>query len=334
MKKDVLIDLSKNENPFGVSPKALASIKNSVDVLNRYPEPHSLTVKKEIGRHLNLSPDNIFVSAGLVEAIDIIIRNFVGEGENMIVSECSFVAYRALAKVFEIEIQLAQMDNYALSTNHFLTVYNAKTRLIFIDNPNNPTGTYIKNTELVKFLKQISKDTYVVLDEAYYEYVDAADYPDSLALLKDYPNLIIMRSFSKIHGLAGLRIGYCISSQETVQKLEYFQAPFTVNQTAASASIAAAGDVDFIKKSFELNQTEKNKLINNLRSVGFKVSPSQTNFIFISFNTKEERDNICNFLQQNRISVCKTDPFGAPKGLRISIGVPKENDYLINCLKE
>lgn len=332
-KKNISIKLSQNENPLGSSPKALNAICEHSNLFSIYPEPHSLTIKNEIAKKLGLSPDSIFVSAGLIEALDILIRNFVAKDENIIVSECSFVAYRQLAKVFGAEMRFAKMDDYHLSVNHFLEKYDSKTSLIIIDNPNNPTGTFISKKDLNFFLQQVSKETLVVLDEAYCEYVYSDEYPNTLDLLNSYPNLIIMRSFSKIFGLAGLRVGYSISSPEIVAEMDYYQAPFTVSQVAALGSIAAINDIDFLKKSFDLNLQERTKFSTKLIEMGFKVVPTQSNFIFIPFENGEVRDLVFDHLATNNIIVRKTDLFGAEKAFRISIGLPAQNICVINSLE-
>ena len=165
-----IVKLSQNENPLGPSPKALEAMLEFAFTANRYPEPHSHTLKKKLAERLNIEQENVFVSAGLVEALDIMIRNFVGKGNNMIVGEITFVAYRFLAEVFNVETRFSKLKNYRMDIDDILSHYDENTKLIIIANPNNPTGTTINEEELTQLLEQVSSDTYVVVDEAYQEY--------------------------------------------------------------------------------------------------------------------------------------------------------------------
>ncbi len=245
------IKLSQNENPHGPSPMAFKAVLDQCNTVNRYPEVHSETFKSELANYHNLSDDNIFVCAGLVEALDIMIRNFILKGENLIIPKLTFVAYRLLAEVFNVETQFSLMKDYRIDVDSIMEKYNDQTKVIIIANPNNPTGNIITQVELIKLMDNVSPSTYVAIDEAYWEYVSDDDYPNTLKLQEKYPNLIVMRTFSKIYGLAGLRVGYVIASKEIIKKFDYYQPPFTVNRMATIAASAALKDVGFVKNSFE-----------------------------------------------------------------------------------
>jgi histidinol-phosphate aminotransferase len=178
----------------------------------------------------------------------------------------------------------------------------------------------------------VSKDTFVIVDEAYYEYVLNKEYPNSLKIQMDYPNLIVMRSFSKIYGLAGLRVGYTIASKEIIEKMEHFQAPFTVNHLASIACIAALSDDEFVRKSRLYNNEGRFFLQNTFTSLGYKIVQSESNFLFIYFETKEERDSIFDLFEKHHIIVRKTDYFGAKNAFRITIGTPELNAEIIECI--
>jgi len=168
------------------------------DQMNRYPEPHSSTLKNEFSDHLGVLSENIFVCAGLVESLDIMIRNFIEKGENLIIPEITFVAYRLLAKVFHVETRFSQMKDYGIDIDSIIENCDEKTKLIIIANPNNPTGTIVNETDLIRLMETVPKHTYVVADEAYCEYVNRVDFPNTMKLLQRYPNLIMLRTFSKI----------------------------------------------------------------------------------------------------------------------------------------
>lgn len=327
-----IIKLSQNENPYGPSPKAIEAVKNNCDILNCYPEPHSHTLKSKIALRLNCHTDNVFVSAGLVESLDILIRNFVADDENIIFPELSFVAYKLLADVFQKEARLAKMNNYHVDVDEILKLYNNKTKVILIANPNNPTGTVISETQLLKILNHVAPTTLVVMDEAYIEYCNFKEYPDCIKLQKEYPNLIVMRTFSKIYGLAGLRVGYTIAAKELIEKFDYYQAPFTVNQIAAVAASEAFDDNEFIQMSSSSNFICREKLMIKFEELGFNVVPSESNFLFVHFDTKEERDFIYDQMEKKKVLIRKTDLFGEEKAFRISIGKPEMNELVMHCI--
>lgn len=329
-----IIKLSQNENPSGPSPFALQAVNDNLENMNRYPEPHSATLKEEFADHLNMLPENIFVCAGLVESLDIMIRNFIQEGENLIIPEVTFVAYKLLAKVFNVDTRFSTMKDYGIDIDSVIENYDEKTRLIIIANPNNPTGTMVGESDLIKLLETVSKDTFVVADEAYCEYVNRRDFPNSIDLLQRYPNLIVLRTFSKIYGLAGMRVGYAVAKEEIIENLELYQSPFTVGYLATVAASAAIKDVKFVEESFQMNLTARKLLESALSELSFKIVPSQSNFIYIHFETKEERDRVYNQLTIENVLVRTTDPFGDEKAFRITIPKPEDCQKVIDCLSQ
>ncbi len=327
-----IIKLSHNENPFGPSPLALEAVREHSLSINRYPEPHSSTLKAELAEHLELSPDNIFVCAGLVEALDILIRHFIGKDENLIIPKLTFIAYKLLAKVFGVETRFSQMKDYKIDIDSIIGLYDDQTKVIIIANPNNPTGTIVTEEELITLLESVSPNTFVTVDEAYYEYVSDMDYPNTIELQKKYPNLIVMRTFSKIYGLAGLRVGYSIATKQVIQQFEYYQPAFTVNKMASVAASAAIKDKQFLNDSFETNMGARTLLVKELRGLGYNVIPSQGNFIFIYFDNKKDRDLIFNLLKSKNVLARKMCPFGDFKAFRITVPDPKNCQKIIDCL--
>lgn len=326
-----IIKLSQNENPLGASPLALKAIREHTLTINRYPEPHSSTLKAELADHLKLSPDNIFVSAGSIEALDILIRTFIGKDENMIIPELSFVACKVIAEVFGIKTKFSQMRDYNIDIDSIIENCDEQTKVIIIASPNNPTGTIITEEEMIKLLKNVSPHTFVIVDEAYCEYVSDMDYPDTIGLQKKYPNLIVLRTFSKIYGLAGLRVGYAIATKEIVEQLEHYQPPFTVNRLATAAASASIKDKQFVKDSFKVNMKTRSIIEKELKGLGYNIVPTQGNFIFIHFDSQEERDLIFDLLNSKNVFARKMDYFGDSKAFRLTIPKPENCQYVIDC---
>jgi len=333
MKKltEEIIKLSQNENPFGPSPMALKAVKEQCENMNRYPEPHAHTLKNVFGDHFGLISENIFVCAGLVESLDIMIRNFIGEGENLVIPAITFVAYKLLAKVFNVETRFSEMKNYHIDIDSIIEKSDENTKLIIIANPNNPTGTIVTESDLIRLMETLPSSTYVVADEAYCEYVNRVDFPDTKGLLQRYPNLILLRTFSKIYGLAGLRVGFALAHEDVIEKLEYYQAPFTVSQMATVAAAAAIKDQIFLDNSFNNNLEARNMLTRELRALGYKVVPSESNFIYIHFESQQERDSVFDHFTENNVMLRKTDPFGDEKAFRITVPKLENCQKIIDC---
>jgi histidinol-phosphate aminotransferase len=331
-KLQTIIKLSQNENPMGPSSHVMEVVRDACEQIHRYPEPHSRSLKKKLADSLNLPPVNIFVSAGLVESLDIVIRNFVGEGGNMIIGKITFVAYRLLSEVYGVETRFSCLKDYRMDVDDMLRLCDEKTKLVIVANPNNPTGSTINENELIRLLEGVSSETYVVVDEAYCEYVNQDDFPDSLGLLKRYPNLIVMRTFSKIYGLAGMRVGYSIAREEIIELMQHFQAPFTVNNLASVAAMAALDDQNYVHKCCKSNYKNRVQLTRELASLGIKVTPSQSNFLFLTFPLLEERNRVFDLLGENGVLARKMDLFGADHSFRLTVGKAEDNARVISVL--
>ncbi|NQT35001.1 aminotransferase class I/II-fold pyridoxal phosphate-dependent enzyme, partial [bacterium] len=207
-------------------------------------------------------------------------------------------------------------------------------RLVFLANPNNPTSTMISHTELKEFMRQIPPDVYVVSDEAYAEYITADDYPDTLELQKIYPSLLIFKTFSKIYGLAGLRIGYAVTHPDVIKSLLPYKMPFSVTNLAAIAASAALDDTEYMEKCATINAEERDFLYTELSGMGFDITVPHGNFVFIDLSSAEEREKVDTHLRNKGISVRPLEPFGSETALRITVGQPEENRHLIKSLKQ
>jgi histidinol-phosphate aminotransferase len=239
--------------------------------------------------------------------------------------------YKVISALQEKTCRIAEQDNFVNRVENIFPLINAKTKLIFIDNPCNPTGTMIPHHEVEHLMENISPDIHVVLDEAYSEYVTDTSYPESLKLFDRFQNLVILHSFSKMYGMAGMRVGYAIASPETIQKLKTSRIPYPLNYLATHASIAAMQDELFVSESKRKNEEERNFLYAGLKDAGFKTIPSQANFLYMYFDNDKEMEELHRLLLSNNILTCDLSVFGLSKSLRIGIADRVVNEQIIRC---
>ncbi len=328
-----VIKLSQNENAYGASPRALKAIETHYPAVFRYPDIlHKELVYKLAKKH-NLTPEHIIVSAGSVALMDMSIKSFVDFDENIVTAEITFPGYKTMAKINRRTCKFVELVDNTIDLNGILARCDEKTKLVFIANPNNPTGTIVTHSDLKSFLQEVSPAVYVVVDEAYAEYVDDGGYPDSLELLKEFPNLIILRTFSKIYGLAGLRIGYAMGRPNVIGALVQHKTPFSLNSLAAVAASAALDDTEFVEKCAALNAQQRSYLHKEFLRAGFKPTLSQGNFIYVEFNTPGDSERVFDRLKDAGVIVRPLARFGAENALRITIGRPEENEDLVAVLR-
>lgn len=327
-----LIRLAQNENPYGASPKAITAIQENLNLIATYPEFKQLELRQLLADKARVTNANVIVGAGSVSIIELLIKTFVNSDEHIVFPKISFTAYKILAEIYGANFRIAEMNNYRTDLSIINTLCDDKTKLIFLANPNNPTGTIFYHDELEQFIKQVNSNTLIVIDEAYVEYVTDSGFPNSLELLNNYPNIVILRSFSKIYGLAGLRVGYGIAHESIINKLEGQRIPFTINNLASVAAMASLKDDVFVEYSIKNNEKQRNYLYTKLKNLGFNILPSQSNFLYIYFYSKLERDVIYDQLIDAGLQTRKMDPFGDEKALRISIGDEVTNIKIVTCL--
>ncbi len=331
-----MIKLSSNENCYGCSPLAIEAIRKKYKDVHLYPELNPVALKEKLAEKYGVTSKNVIVGAGSVRIIDGLIQTFVGQGDEIITFEKSFVAYGQFAALHKHKCHFAPLKELRCAPENLLSFISKKTRLIFIANPNNPTGTIISHAELEKFLKKVSKKIIVVVDEAYAEYVNDPCYPHSFELQKKYPNLVILRSFSKIYGLAGLRIGYAILEEKLASQLTEGQIPFSLNYLSSVAAIAALEDEFFIARSANENAEQHDYLYQKLKKLGYNPIPSQANFIYLWFDKDSEKKKVYDLLFQNGIMICDMKIFGQEKALMITVGessVNKKINVILNTFK-
>ncbi|WP_425448459.1 histidinol-phosphate transaminase [Dethiothermospora halolimnae] len=326
---DEVIKLASNENPLGCSPKAIEAIKKACDNLALYPDGNATLLKEKIAEKLNIKPSQVLPSSGSDEMIDQISKTFIDKGDEIIMADITFPRYIATAKMMGGTPVIVPLKDWAYDLEGMLEAITDKTKIIWLCNPNNPTGTMFTKEKLINFLDKVPRDIVVVYDEAYNEYVTRDDYPkNSIELLDDYPNIIIMRTFSKVYGLASLRVGYTMASEEIISNINKIRGPFNVNTLAQVAAIASLEDDDFLRKSYELNKEGKEYLYKEFDSMGLKYAPSETNHIFVNVN-KNGQEVFVELQKKGMIIRPMQDTW-----IRVSIGTMDQNKKFIKLLKE
>ncbi|MCM8772969.1 MAG: histidinol-phosphate transaminase [Candidatus Omnitrophica bacterium] len=326
-----IVKLASNENPLGCSPKVIEVLKENLNEINRYPDGSCYYLKKELSNFLKIPEEEIIVGSGSSEVISLTIEAFVNPGEEVIYPFPSFIIYRILVlKVGGIPVEVLLEDNFSYNLDKFLEKITSKTKIIILCNPNNPTGTIVYKDQLEKFLEKIPDNIIVISDEAYFEYVEDENFGTCFPYYKN-KNIVIARSFSKIYGLASLRIGYGIGRKEILDYMERIRPPFNTTGLAQIAAITALKDQDFVKKSIENNKIGKNFLYENFKKLGIEYIPTEANFILCKF--KKDATEIIKELEKRGIIVRGMKSFGlSNEYVRITIGTQEENELLINFL--
>jgi len=322
-----VIKLASNENPLGVSKKVQEAIKSALTQIGRYPDGNGYYLKDALAKKLSVAAQSITLGNGSNDILELIPRAYIcSKDDEVIFSQYAFVVYPLVTKAIGAKAIITPANDFGHDLNAMYEAITDKTKVIFIANPNNPTGTLLSNEEIYNFLKKVSNEIIVVLDQAYIEYLDSDDvYID---WLKDFPNLVITRSFSKAYGLAGLRVGYSISSEEIADYLNRIRQPFNVNSIAQEAAIAALSDSDFLAESVKVNSDGLLQLEEGFRSLGLKFIKSYANFISVKVSNSMELNQ--KLLEKGII----VRPVEMKDYLRISVGTYAENAKFLEALKE
>jgi len=321
------IKLASNENPRGPSPKALAVLSEATKTLHRYPDGGGHYLRQALAERWKVSPDQIILGNGSDEIITLLTKAFLNPGDEAVMAEPSFIVYKIDVTAEHAKPVTVPLKEFRHDLPAMAKAVTARTRLVFICNPNNPTGTYVTAAEVAAFLQAIPPDVIVVFDEAYYEYVTAADYPDTLAVLKGGRNVVLLRTFSKIYGLAGLRIGYGLTTPEIVQHLNRIRPPFNTNSLAQKAALAALSDEEHVRESRRLNTEGMGLLTERLNALGLTVVPSQANFLY--FDAKQDGKAVFEALLRRGVIVRHL----GSAFLRVTVGLPQENERFITALQ-
>jgi histidinol-phosphate aminotransferase len=325
-----VIKLASNENPLGASPKALAALSHVLQEVHRYPDDACYALLHKLSEAHETPPDQITIGNGSVEIILQAALAYLEPGREAIMSSTSFVMYPIATHIAGATPVKVPTKDHHHDLDAILAAITDNTRIIFIDNPNNPLGSVISRPEMDEFIESVPDHVLVVIDEAYYEYVGSMDYPRSLHYIHEGRNVLALRTFSKIHGLAGLRVGYGFSKPEIIKALYKVHLPFSVNRPAQVAAIAAIEDEDHLDRSRALNEKGKVYLTKEFERLGLEYIPPYGNFVFVNFPC--EAAPIAKALERRGIIVRPVPPH--KDALRITIGAPEQNTRLIKSLEE
>jgi histidinol-phosphate aminotransferase len=327
-----VVKLASNENPLGPSPLALAAAQRALKQLHLYPDASGFELKKKLAAKLGVSEQQFTLGNGSNDVLDLIARTFLGPGCSAVFSQHAFIVYPIAVQAVGARAIVTPAKNWGHDLDTMVAAIEADTRVVFIANPNNPTGNYLNRDELSAFLAKVPDHVMVVLDEAYIEFAGADDFPDGLDFLKTYANIIVTRTFSKAYGLAGLRIGYGISSAETADLLNRVRAPFNVSVPALAAAVAVLDDDDYLQRSQQVNRDGMQQLCQGLDSLGLAYIPSLGNFVAIEL--AGDAMPVYQALLREGVIVRPVGVYQMPKHLRVSIGLKHENQRFLDALKK
>ena len=330
------VKLGSNENPFPVPENVAKAIRNEIKSLGLYPDNDSYYLRKRIADCNGIALENVIMGAGSVEIIRMLVKTFLRPGETVMTAASTFPMFKVAAienggrqAIVEVEMD----DGYGFDLDGMARLVDEKTKIIFIANPNNPTGTLLSKNRINDFIDRIPEDRIIVLDNAYQEYVDdQATYEDGIALALNRKNIVVLRTFSKIYALAGLRIGYAISNEEIISLLNRVKMPFNLTRVAQAAALASLENDDFKLKSVQLNRKNKPILFSQLKDLGLKPVPSAANFILFFPETDIKRLNEA--LLKEGVIIRPLAPFGVPNGMRVTVGFEEDINFFIEKLKK
>ena len=324
------IKLASNENPWGCSPLVLAAIRENLD-LGLYPDANGFTLKEAIAGCLDVSSSHITLGNGSNDVLDLVARVFVEPGDEVIYSEYGFLVYALVTRAVGGVSIVTPAKAWGHQLDAMSQAVNPKTKLIFIANPNNPTGTYVSKQALEQLLLEVPGHVVVVVDEAYFEYVDEEDYPNCVEWYTRYPNLVVTRTFSKIFGLASLRVGFSVASEEITDLLNRIRQPFNVNTLAQVAAQAALEDAEHVRRCHDENKTQLKTLTEFCKEHGLGYIPSVANFVSVEFGDRTKK--IYQSLLHKGVIVRPLDNYNMPNHLRITVGRESEMNQLYDSLK-
>ncbi|MAS24025.1 MAG: histidinol-phosphate transaminase [Oceanospirillaceae bacterium] len=328
-----IVKLASNENPMGPGPKALAAIEASLQDVTLYPDGAGFELKKALCEKLGIKPEQITLGNGSSDILDFIVRVFVNDGDNIVVSQHSFAIYGLVAKMVGADcIQVPAVD-FGHDLKAMAAAINERTKIVFITNPNNPTGTWLTRSELVSFLNSVPEHVLVLLDEAYFEFVAEEEYPDGISLLADYPNLVVARTFSKAYGLAALRVGYSVSGPQIADLLNRVRPPFNVNSQALAAAAAALTDDDYVASTLAVNRAGLMQLEAAFKELGLSFIPSVGNFIAFKVPENTDENTVYQSMLQQGVIIRPVGNYDMPGYLRVTVGTEPQNAKFIEALK-
>ncbi len=326
---DDAIKLASNENPLGASPAAIAAGMNALNHAHIYPDGGCFELKHALANHLHVKPEQLTMGNGSENILELIIKSYLHAGDEAVISQYAFLTIPLLLQSYGTNVRVTPAKEYGHDLKAMLAAITDKTRVIFLVNPNNPTGTYTRIEEFESFMQAVPKHIVVVVDEAYSEYIEAENYPNTLSYLPHYPNLIITRTFSKVYGLAAVRLGFSISSSEIADILNRSRLPFNVNSIAAAMGIAALSDDEHIKKTVALNRLGLMELAQGLNALAIPFIPSICNFMTVDVGDGKA---VYETLLQAGVIVRPLNAYGLPRHIRVTTGTSAQNQRFLTTL--
>ncbi|UCF29886.1 MAG: histidinol-phosphate transaminase [bacterium] len=330
-----IVKLASNENPLGMSDRALEAMRRAAADVNRYPDGGTYVLKKLVADRHGVPDGNIVLGNGSNEILELLTQLLLGNGDETLYAWPAFIVYRLATLAHGsrgVEVPLDKELRHDLGAMR--DAITSRTRIVFIANPNNPTGTYVNGTQLEDFIAALPPHVLLVLDEAYFEYAAGLDgFPDGVELFKEGRPIVVTRTFSKAFGLAGLRVGYAVMPEPLVQLINRIRQPFNVNSVAQAAAAAALEDEEFIQRAVQLNRAEMDRLSRALEDIGLMTTPSAANFLLIHLAGRDGGE-VYNGLLDRGVIVRPMAGYGLPQTIRVTIGLPEENDIFFKALME
>jgi len=328
----VSVRLAANENPLGPSPRALAALQAALNNIHRYPDASGTTLKYALAERFDVQPEQVMLGNGSDELIMLVCHALLGEGDEAVLAQGSFISYARRIQAQGAIARQVPLREMTHDLPAMVTAITPQTRLVFVCNPNNPTGTTVGAAELMRFLEQVPSDVLVIVDEAYREFVTRPDFPDLLPLVRaGQENLLVLRTFAKIHGLAGLRLGYAFGNPDLIAYLERVRPVFNVNTLARIAGLAALDDAEHLERSLAHATASRTFLTTQLRAMGLTVIPGETNFVVVAV---PDDTTVAAALAQRGVLVTPLSGWGLPGWMRVSFGTHTENEMFVAALRE
>ena len=333
-----LVKLDSNENPFGPSPRALEALASALPASNLYPDDDCSRLRGELAVFHALPPEQVLITAGSTALLSLLCQTLLAPGLNAVTSQCSFIVYSMAVQAAGAHLVEVPMRNDGFDLEAILAAIDSETRMVFLPNPNNPTGTMLEASEVDTFLARVPGHVIVILDEAYYEFAQhfamlrQLRYSNSLEYVRQGASLVVLRTFSKAHGLAGLRIGYGLGPAELLAYCARMRNTFSVSSLAQAAALAALDDSPHIRRVVENNAMESRVLYEGLSSLGFRVVPTSANFLFCDLGT--DAATVAHRLRAEGVSVRPLGHWGAPNCIRVTIGTPEQNQAFLQAARK
>ena len=330
---DKIVKLASNENPLGPSVKAIEYVKHILTDTHRYPDPSGYDLRTKLAKKFSLKLNNVILGGGSEGIMSVIMRTFLSLNDEIIATKNSFIGFKVLANASGFKVNWVKMKDYHYNLKAMADQISKNTKVIYLANPDNPTGTFFKKVDFDRFMKLVPSRVIVLLDEAYFEYAShLKDYPDSMSYR--YDNVITLRTFSKVYGLAGFRVGYGFANERLISNLMKVKLPFEPSTLGQVAASAALDDKEHLVNTLKINQSEKLKLESFFIKNKVNFIPTSANFITLIFSSNEEAKLFCDRMLNNGVILRNLESFGLSECIRITIGTKEENDYFLKIFKK